>query len=69
MKLQILKKKLIALGCIELPKRNSGSHHKWKNPAKNLGTSIPYHSKEVSNGTVRAIVRQLGINWQDFLDA
>jgi len=55
------------LGCQEIPGRKGGSHRKWINPAQGKGTSIPdWGSKDLKEGTVRAIIRQLGIDRRAF---
>ncbi|MBF0371422.1 MAG: type II toxin-antitoxin system HicA family toxin [Magnetococcales bacterium] len=60
-------RKLKALGCRELPRRGGGSHRKWFNPATDKITSIPdWGGKDLKLGTLRTLVRQLGINWSDF---
>lgn len=60
-------KRLTALGCREIPRRSGGSHRKWLNPATNLATIVPdWGSKDLKQGTVRALVRQLGIEWKLF---
>ncbi|MEI6506570.1 MAG: type II toxin-antitoxin system HicA family toxin [Planctomycetota bacterium] len=62
--------KLASLGCREVPRRSSGSHRKWLNPSNNLATVIPdWSGKDLKPGTLRAVVRQLGLDWQAFLDA
>lgn len=62
--------KLASLGCREVPRRSGGSHRKWLNPSNNLATVIPdWSGKDLKPGTLRAVVRQLGLDWQAFLDA
>ncbi len=59
-------RKLAALGCQELPRRGGGSHRKL-NPHTGCATVIPdWGGRDLKTGTVRAVVRQLGIDWQDF---
>ena len=59
--------KLKALGCTEIPRRGGGSHRKWQNPATNMTTVIPdWGSRDLKIGTVRGVVRQLGLDWQLF---
>jgi predicted RNA binding protein YcfA (HicA-like mRNA interferase family) len=59
-----------ALGCQELPRRGGGSHRKWYNPQTDRVTSLPdWGSRDLKFGTIRAAVRQLGIDWHDFEDA
>ncbi len=63
-------RKLMALGCQELPRRGGGSHRKWFNPATQQATLLPdWGSRDLKLGTLRAAVRQLGIDWQDFENA
>jgi len=60
-------RKLHALGCQELPRRSDGSHRKWINPKTMLATILPdWGSKDLKAGTVRAAVKQLGIEWSEF---
>ncbi|MBS3933700.1 MAG: type II toxin-antitoxin system HicA family toxin [Truepera sp.] len=62
--------KLAALGCQELPRRGGGAHRKWLNPNTQRITVVPdWGRRDLKVGTVRAAVRQLGIEWQDFRDA
>jgi len=62
--------KLAALGCRELPRRAGRSHRKWLNPATDRATVIPdWGGKDLKPGTLRAAVRQLGLDWQAFTDA
>jgi predicted RNA binding protein YcfA (HicA-like mRNA interferase family) len=59
--------KLSRLGCEELPRRGGGSHRKWYNPTTKQIAAIPdWGSKDLKAGTVRAIIRQLGIENQIF---
>ena len=63
-------RRLELLGCQELPRRGGGSHRKWLNPATQQATVIPdWGGKDLKLGTVRAAVRQLGIEWQVFVGA
>lgn len=68
MKYREVAARLSALGCIEFPRRAGGSHRKWTNPANNRGTVIPdWGSRDLKEGTVRQVIKQLGIAWADFL--
>ena len=61
-------RKLQEMGCEELKRRSGGSHRKWFNPENGRGAVLPdWGSKDLKEGTLRAAVRQLGIDWQDFL--
>jgi mRNA interferase HicA len=60
-------RKLILLGCREIPRRGGGSHRKWINPAANKSTVVPdWGGRDLKTGTLRAAIRQLGIQWTDF---
>ena len=45
----------------------SGSHEIWYNELSNLYTTIPNHSGDLPEGTLRAILKQAGITPDDFL--
>lgn len=63
-------KKLKKLGCTEIRRRGGGSHRLWRNPANGRFTTVPdWGSKDLKTGTVRGVVRQLGLEWADFLGA
>lgn len=63
-------RKLGQLGCVQVPHTGGGSHRRWRNPAANRSTSVPDHgSKDIKLGTLRAVVRQLGLDWNDFQQA
>lgn len=63
-------RKLTSLGCRELRRRGTGSHRKWFNPATQRVTVVPdWGGRDLKLGTVRSALRQLQIEWQDFLDA
>ena len=60
-------RKLVALGCTELPRRGGGSHRKWFNPTAERATVVPdWGGHDLKLGTVRAAVRQLGLAWEQF---
>ncbi len=62
-------RKLRALGCQELSRRGSGSHRKWYNPVAEKVASLPdWGGKDIKKGTLRAVVRQLGIDWIEFME-
>ncbi len=70
MKYREISRKLKALGCEEIPRRGAGSHRVWHNPASDKIAPIPnWGAKDLKVGTLRAIIRQLGLNWKNFLDA
>jgi mRNA interferase HicA len=60
-------RKLKALGCQELPRHGGGSHRKWLNTVAQRVTTLPdWGSRDLKLGTVRAAIKQLGIDWSDF---
>jgi mRNA interferase HicA len=62
--------KLSSLGCEELPGRAASSHRKWRNPSTGSATVLPdWGAKDLKLGTVRAAVRQLGLDWDAFREA
>jgi predicted RNA binding protein YcfA (HicA-like mRNA interferase family) len=65
-----IERKLRALGCIEVPRSGGGSHRKWRNPATGRATVLPdWAGRDLKPGTVRAAVRQLGLDWERFSQA
>ena len=63
-------RKLRRLGCQEQPRRSRGSHRKWHNPGTGGVAVLPdWGSTDLKLGTVRAAVRDLGIEWEDFARA
>ena len=70
MKYREVEKKLRKLGCLEINVGGKGSHRKWINPLKNSGAPVPdWGSKDLKTGTVRAAVKQLGLDWEEFKKA
>ncbi|MEP6662262.1 MAG: type II toxin-antitoxin system HicA family toxin [Verrucomicrobiota bacterium] len=59
MKLRDLEKHLKECGCCFV--REGGNHTLWKNPATGKVAPVPRH-REVKEGTVRAICKQLEIS-------
>ncbi|MBM3810730.1 MAG: type II toxin-antitoxin system HicA family toxin [Acidimicrobiia bacterium] len=51
----------------EFDRQAAGSHEIWFNPVTNRYTTIPNHPGEMPEGTLRAILKQAGIEPQDFL--
>jgi predicted RNA binding protein YcfA (HicA-like mRNA interferase family) len=46
-----------------------GSHEVWRNPATGRKDTLPHHSRDVAEGTLRAILREADINVDEFLKA
>ena len=60
-------RQLTSLGCQEVPRKGGGSHRKWINPATSRSTVVPdWGGRDLKFGTIRGVVRQLGLNWNDF---
>ena len=53
--------------CCEFHRQAAGSHEKWLNPATNRYTTIPDHPGDMPEGTLRAILKQAGIDAETFL--
>jgi mRNA interferase HicA len=60
-------RKLQRLNCRELSRRKGGSHRKWFNPETGRVSVLPdWGAKDLKLGTLRAALRQLGIEWEVF---
>jgi len=63
-------RKLIVLDCKELPRRSGGSHRKWTNPRTGRAAILPdWGNRDLKIGTLKAAIKQLGIEWDAFLEA
>lgn len=70
MKYREVARKLATLGCQESPRKGGGSHRKWRNPTASRSTVVPdWGSRDLKLGTIRAAVRQLGLDWEAFAAA
>lgn len=58
--------RLKALG-FEFHRQAAGSHEIWFSPALNRYTTIPNHPGDMPEGTLRAILKQAGIDAEEFL--
>lgn len=70
MRYREIERKLSKLGCIEVKRKGGGSHRKWYNPRSQpiVLVSIPdWGSKDLKTGTLRSIIKSLGIEWDDFI--
>ena len=64
-----LAKKLVNCGC-EFDRQAKGSHEVWRSRLTGQRATVPNHgSRDLPPGTIRAIVRNLGIDKKDFDDA
>jgi predicted RNA binding protein YcfA (HicA-like mRNA interferase family) len=51
----------------EFHRHAAGSHEIWRNPVTGRFTTIPNHTGDMPEGTLRAILRQAGIEPDEFL--
>ncbi len=58
--------RLRALG-FAFDRQAAGSHEIWFNAATNRYTTIPNHPGDMPEGTLRAILRQAGVDTDEFL--
>lgn len=66
MRYRELAKRLKKMGCHQL-RTAKGSHKYWQNPATNQVVSVPdWGGKDLRAGTVRSILKDLGISREDF---
>ena len=59
-------KKLKSFG-FSFDRQAAGSHEIWYNSDSDKYTTIPNHSGDLPEGTLRAILKQAGISPDDFL--
>jgi len=60
-------KRLKLLG-FEFNRQAAGSHEIWFSPATRRYTTIPNHPGDMPEGTLRAILKQAGIDADEFLN-
>ena len=60
-------KKLKILG-FEFERQARGSHEIWWNPITRKRTTIPNHPGDIPEGTMKAILKQAGVDTNFFLD-
>jgi predicted RNA binding protein YcfA (HicA-like mRNA interferase family) len=66
MRYRQLARRLRQLGCEEM-RSGKGSHRVWHNPASGGLATVPdWGSKDLAPGTIRAIIRELGISRREF---
>ena len=61
-------RKLKTLGSV-FDRQAAGSHEIWFNARSNRYTTIPNHPGDMPEGTLRAILKQAGIDPDTFLNA
>ena len=60
--------KLRALGFV-FDRPGPGSHEVWRHQRTGRKVTLPHHNRDVAEGTLRAILREAGIEIEDFLKA
>ncbi|MGH9377700.1 MAG: type II toxin-antitoxin system HicA family toxin [Terriglobia bacterium] len=61
-------RKLRALG-FAFDRTGPGSHELWRNPVTGRKVTLPHHTCDMAEGTLRAILREAGIDVGKFLKA
>lgn len=61
-------RRLTAFGFV-FKRHGRGSHEVWQNIKTGRKVSLPRHSKDIAEGTLRAILREAGIDVEEFLSA
>ncbi|MGD0772968.1 MAG: type II toxin-antitoxin system HicA family toxin [Candidatus Solibacter sp.] len=59
----------LRLSGFEFDRQAAGSHEIWFNARANRYTTVPNHPGDMPEGTLRAILKQAGIDVDDFLRA
>ncbi len=59
-------RRLRAFGFI-FDRQGPGSHEVWRHGATGRKVAIPHHAREMAEGTLRAILREAGIDVKAFL--
>ncbi|MCX6258295.1 MAG: type II toxin-antitoxin system HicA family toxin [Bacteroidia bacterium] len=63
----MLRKNLSKHNGFEFYRQAAGSHEIWYNPKTNRFTTVPNHSGDMPEGTLRAILKQADIDIDDIL--
>jgi predicted RNA binding protein YcfA (HicA-like mRNA interferase family) len=53
----------------EFDRPGPGSHEVWRHAATGRKVTVPHHAREMAEGTLHAILREAGIDIEDFLNA
>ena len=52
----------------EFDRPGPGSHEVWRHSGSGRKVTVPHHSKDMAEGTLRAILREAGVEVQAFLE-
>ncbi len=61
-------RKLRTLGFV-FDRAGPGSHEIWRHALTGRKVTLPHHARDMAEGTLRAILRQAGIDIEPFLKA
>ena len=61
-------RRLHCLGFV-FDRHGPGSHEVWRHAMTGRKVTLPHHSRDMAEGTLRAILREAGIEVEDFLRA
>jgi predicted RNA binding protein YcfA (HicA-like mRNA interferase family) len=61
--------KILKLFGFEFYRQAAGSHEIWHNPMTKRFTTVPNHTGDMPEGTLRAILKQADIDVEDFIKA
>lgn len=64
---RVLSKKLRSFG-FRFFREAKGSHEIWYNEVSRRFTTIPKHTGDMAEGTIRAVLKQADIDVEDFLE-
>jgi predicted RNA binding protein YcfA (HicA-like mRNA interferase family) len=53
----------------EFDRPGPGSHEVWRHAVSSRKVTLPHHARDMAEGTLRAILREAGIDTEDFLNA
>lgn len=53
----------------EFHRQAAGSHEIWHNPTTGKFTTVPNHTGDMPEGTLRAILKQAGVETEEFLSS
>ena len=51
----------------EFDRHGPGSHEIWRHTGSGRKVSLPHHARDMAEGTLRTILREAGIDPDDFL--
>jgi len=61
-------RRLRSLGFL-FDRQGPGSHEVWRHTTTGRKVTLPHHSRDMAEGTLRAILREAGIDVEDFFNA